>query len=131
MSILSSVKQRLPGVETAILLPADKLDKDLQGADYVLVSANLSLPPSGKVGVVMNEKDPVIIKEVSPGGAAAEAGIRAGDRIIAIDGQPIRLAGDVRLALLDKEPGQHLSLRVERPTATGAEQINAELTLQK
>jgi uncharacterized iron-regulated protein len=124
------VKRRLPDAEVAILLPADKPDDDPQGADYLLVSSNVSLPPSGKMGITMNGTAGVSIKAVSSDSAAAKAGLRVGDRIVTIDGQPTHSPGDVQLALLDKEPGERVSLRAERQAATGREEITADLILQ-
>jgi uncharacterized iron-regulated protein len=117
--IPSRVRRRLPGIQTAILQPSD-----LPGF------SNASLPPAGKMGIVMDLKGSVAVKSVAANGAAARAGVRPGDRIVAIDGQPIRTLGDVRLALLDKEPGQQLSFRLEREAVgTPPQQIDVELTL--
>jgi uncharacterized iron-regulated protein len=129
--IPSPVKRRLADAQIAILLPADKPEDDPEGADYMLVSSNVTLPPAGKMGITMSGTGGVTIKTVSAGSAAAKAGLQAGDRILAIDGQPIRSLGDAQLALLDKEPGERLSLRAERQEATGRREIAADLVLQK
>jgi uncharacterized iron-regulated protein len=129
--IPSRVKRRLPDVQVAILLPADKPQDDPEGADYLLVSSSVMLAPSGKMGITMTGTVGVSIKTVSTGSAAAKAGLRAGDRLVALDGQPIQSLGDVQIALLDKEPGEHLSLRAERQDATGRQEITADLILQK
>ena len=129
--IPNRVKRRLPNAQIAILLPADKAADDVQGADYLLVSSDLPLPASGKMGITMNRAGVVTIKTVSMSGAAAKAGLLPGDSIIAIDGQPIHSFGDVQLALLDKQPGEHLMVRTERQEATGHREIDAELILQQ
>lgn len=43
--IPSRVKRRIPGIESAILLSAEKADADSQGADYLLISPSLKLSP--------------------------------------------------------------------------------------
>ena len=129
--IPSRVRRRMPDARIAILLPADKPDDDPQGADYLLVSSNETLPPSGKMGITMSRMGEVSIKTVSPDSAAAKAGLQTGDRIATIDGQPIHSYGDVQLALLDKKPGEHLSLRVERQESGGRREIAGDLILQK
>lgn len=133
--IPSRVRRRLPDARIAILLPADKPDDDSEGADYTLVSSNAALPPSGRMGITMDRgpdnNDGVRIKTVSPDSAAAKAGLQPDDRIVAIDGQPTHIQGDVQLALLDKEPGQHLSVRADRRGASGRQEITADLILQK
>jgi uncharacterized iron-regulated protein len=129
--IPAGVRRRLPSAQLAILLPADKPEGDPEGADYLLVSSNEALPPSGKMGITMNDDNGVSVKTVSPGSAAARADLRAGDRIVTIDAQPIHSISDVQLALLDKEPGEHVALRVDRQEATGRREITADLLLQK
>jgi len=133
--IPSRVQRRLPDARIAILLPEDKPDDDPEGADYVLVSSKTELPPSGRMGITMDRSADsgggVRIKTVSPDSAAAKAGLQPGDRIVAIDGQPTHVQGDVQLALLDKEPGQHLSVRADRPGPSGPKEITADLILQK
>jgi uncharacterized iron-regulated protein len=125
------VQRRLPDVRIAILLPVDQPEDDSDGADYILVSSNVTLPPSGKMGITMNRSGVVSIKTVSADSASAKAGLRAGDRILSIDGQAIHSFGDVQLALLGKEPGQHLSLRAERQEGPGRLEITTDLILQK
>lgn len=122
------VKRRLPGIETAVLLPADKTDADLQGADYLLISRMESVPPAGKLGVTFNSGGQLSIKTVAPRSAAAQAGLRPGDSIIAAENHPVHSLTDFRLAVMDKKPGQRVRLRIHRNTAADTE---VQLTLQK
>ncbi|MEW8397119.1 MAG: PDZ domain-containing protein, partial [Candidatus Thiodiazotropha sp.] len=45
---------------------------------------------------------------------AKEAGVEKQDRLIAIDGQPIKNYADIRIALMDREVGEQVELEVER-----------------
>jgi S1-C subfamily serine protease len=54
------------------------------------------------------------VVEVVPGSPAAAAGIRAGDLILDLDGQPVRTAGDVQRLMLDEAIGRPLVVRVLR-----------------
>ncbi|HEY2385032.1 MAG TPA: ChaN family lipoprotein [Terriglobia bacterium] len=117
------IRRRLPGIATAILLPADKPDEDLEGADYLLVSQMQTLPPSGKMGITLDTTGPLRVKTVAPGSAAARAGLQSGDRIDAIDSRPVHSLTDFRLALLEKKPGQRVKLGLQRGTV--------QLTLQR
>src|SRR5262249_35285007 len=130
--IPNRVKRRIPGIETAILLSADKTDEELEGADYLLVSTEMSLPPAGRMGVVTSVADGVRAREITAGSPAALAGMRPRDRIVAINGEAIQSTADLRLALLDRAPGDRVSVRVQRDGEAGARsELSLQLTLQK
>jgi len=54
------------------------------------------------------------VREVVPGTLAAEAGVRAGDRIVSVDGERIVEWEDVGTALEGRRPGDEVSFAVER-----------------
>ncbi len=56
----------------------------------------------------------VKVISVSPGGPAAEAGVRAGDLIVAIDAKPVGTGRDLVSAMKDVEPGQKVALDLRR-----------------
>jgi len=56
---------------------------------------------------------PVVIGKVLPGGAAAAAGLRPGDEVVAVDGRPVSEFMDFRAAI-SARPGETLSLAVRR-----------------
>lgn len=124
--IPNRVSRRMPGIATAVLLPADKPDDDFEGADYLLVSAMRPLTPTGKMGVTLKTTNEVSVKSVSANSAAAQAGLQVGDRILAIDGEPVHSLADFRLALLDKKPGNRVRLHIQR----GTEEKTVQLTLK-
>jgi S1-C subfamily serine protease len=51
---------------------------------------------------------------VVPGGPADKGGIRAGDRVVSIGGQPVRGADDLSAAVNDRKPGEKVDVVVER-----------------
>jgi uncharacterized iron-regulated protein len=82
-------------------------------ADFLLLSARRELPPAGVLGVVLDEKNGECrIRSLTHGGAAFKAGLRAGDVLAEIDGQPVRTVADTRLALWDKKPGDRVRVVV-------------------
>ena len=51
-----------------------------------------------------------------PGGPAAQAGVRFGDIVTAVDGTPVRTVQEFQRALLARQPGQTVQLTVQRQT---------------
>jgi S1-C subfamily serine protease len=59
-----------------------------------------------------------VVQNAEPGGPAANAGIRDGDVIEAVDGRAVSAMGEVQSIVDSREPGQTLVLRVKRATST-------------
>ncbi len=76
--------------------------------------APLNLTPviASQMGVPAQEG--VIVASVFEGSDAQSDGLRGGDVIVAIDGQPIRNTGDFSKFLLANPPGQRISVRLYR-----------------
>jgi len=56
---------------------------------------------------------PIIVREVVPNSPAAEVGLRIGDRIVAVNGEPVKSAEQVTQYIRDHK-GQPITLRIER-----------------
>jgi regulator of sigma E protease len=56
---------------------------------------------------------PIVVRVVEPNTPAAEAGLQAGDRIVAVNGEPVKSAEQVTQLIRDHK-GQPITLRVER-----------------
>jgi putative serine protease PepD len=56
----------------------------------------------------------VLIVGVQPGGPAADAGLKPGDLILEIDGEPVATADDVAVALASHKPGEKVTVKVRR-----------------
>lgn len=71
----------------------------------------------GTVGALLG-RDPeghLVIRRVPPGLAAANAGLRAGDEVLLIDGQDVRELSEKEVyARLSGEPGTRVRLTLER-----------------
>jgi putative serine protease PepD len=65
------------------------------------------------------------VESVEPGGPAADAGLRRGDRIVSIDGRRVREPGDVSGSLDGRRPGDRVTVVVER----GGQRRPIEVTL--
>jgi S1-C subfamily serine protease len=55
-----------------------------------------------------------LVQDVTPGTAAADAGLEIGDVIVAIDGDDVTTSADVRDAIRAHEPGDEITITVER-----------------
>jgi len=73
---------------------------------------DLSAPLAESFG--LKSPDGALVSSVVPGTAAASAGLKAGDVITAIDGQPVHIAGDVSSRVGLAAPGTKLPLTVWR-----------------
>ncbi|HBI14993.1 MAG TPA: hypothetical protein DDY20_05690 [Desulfobulbaceae bacterium] len=90
--------------------------------DYLLYTKDIELTPAPKVGVVLEvedgEKDPeqglVRVLKISPHGKAGQAGLKEKDIILAVDRMAVHDIDDIRIALLDKHPGDMATLKVLR-----------------
>jgi S1-C subfamily serine protease len=58
-------------------------------------------------------------------GAAEKAGLKVGDTVIAIDGDPVASPEDVRIALFYRKRGEIMRIKVRR----GDEEIDLNLSL--
>lgn len=85
-------------------------------ADYVFFSAPVNLPPSPKLGVMLEEKDDgPTITALSPQGSAKNAGLDEDDIILAIGGKEVKSVEDIKIELLYKEHGNTVQVKVLRP----------------
>ena len=78
----------------------------------------LAAPRRAMLGVNLGGTEPngggVRVNGVSPGGAAAEAGVKAEDVIVAIDAKPVMTGRDLVTVMQDVEPGQKVALELRR-----------------
>jgi len=108
--------RRLSEIRTAVILngPVEEVEPDL--ADYLLFVSPIPAPKSPRLGVRLREGPSAVeVVGVQKGSPAARAGIQRGDRILALDGVPVRDTADIKIRLLDAAPGRLLRLRVARP----------------
>lgn len=82
--------------------------------DFLLESDQLDLPKAGMLGVFLEaDDDGVSVAGFGEGSAAESAGIEKGERILMLDGDSIKSLTDIRLSMLNKRPGDKVSVLVE------------------
>ncbi len=109
-SVISSINYG-----TTALVPGYKVD-------YLVYTQSVDLEPSPKVGVVLKKEDidddpdntRLRVLQISPHGKAKESGLEINDILLTLDGQEVREISDIKIILLDKRPGDTVSLKVLR-----------------
>lgn len=129
--IPSRLSRRIDAPSAVVLNDSIK-QYDNQVADYMLLPAPLSLPKEVRMGVVL---DTSIFGQLSINGFAENspaitAGLKKGDRLLSIDGQPLTQMADLKIALLDKNIGDKVQIKVQRAGWFGAlQELSFEVSL--
>ena len=123
-------------VRQSVLSADNGMDRGLEEGkkiDYLMFTEAVELPAAGKIGVVLeeiqkSEEAPAHIKiiRISPHGKAGRAGLRENDIILTVDDFPVTTVGDLKAGLMDKDPGESVTLRIQRKDTTLA--IKVELS---
>lgn len=122
--------RRLP-VTSATVINASGQPTELDMADFLVFAPKVSLPAAGLLGIYMQKnKAGVTVEDLVPQGGAAKAGLRKGDQLVAILGKTIETLSDVKIALLDKRPGDRVEITIKRDaSSTPAEVLEFEVVL--
>jgi len=128
------VFRRLPVQQAVVVNVEAGGGADPEAADYLFFSPTAVLPPAPLLGVMLKETEDETgaqIADLSPQGQAQEAGIKKGDIIVAIDGDPIQDVEDVKIAMAFKEGRDSVRLRVKRAHVLRAdEELEFEVGLK-
>jgi uncharacterized iron-regulated protein len=125
------LKRRI-SVESTILLNGSEEQIAPGAADYLLLPMEQRLPPPGRLGVLLGEPDAgVQIQSFRDNSAAKDAGVQAGDLLVAVDGRTVTRVADVRVAMWDKQPGEWVVIKVQRkPRAQEGAELNFKVKLR-
>jgi len=105
---------RMKGMDHAVVVTGPKARYAGGSVDFLFEERDIALEPPGRMGLMLAGGEAgVTIREVRPASPAEEAGFRPGDRIVGIAGEPIRGMDDVRLALLDRAPGEEVWVELD------------------
>lgn len=111
---------RRTGVRGKTVLMPKYPVSDKRVADYLLLAEPAVLPESGVFGAFLDTKgDGIVISDFTQGSTGSKAGMQKQDRILAIDDNAISNYADLKLAMLDKRPGDEITVELERPAESG------------
>ena len=107
----------LKGVTVASFDPGSRLFNE---ADYMVLANEQRLPAAGIMRVMLEERDgAVVISDFGAESPAEAAGVKKGDSIVAINGEPVSSFIDVKVLMLDQLPGNEIDLTVQRERVFG------------
>jgi len=128
--IPSRLERRTHAGYAIVLSSGEEIEPKI--ADYILLSRKRQLPPAGVLGASLKEEGGECrVGASDPAGAAEKAGIKKGDALVDVAGQPVKTIADVRLALWSKNPGERVAIRVRRgrkPGTNGTREFEVELS---
>jgi predicted metalloprotease with PDZ domain len=118
---LEAARQRLQAAAREVAELSSQVGDDVGRRMIFVNAAGAGAPPRAMLGVQLGGKAEgggANVAEVSPGGAAAEAGVQAGDVIVLIDGKDLAKQDDPARVVVERmrevEPGSKVKLRVLR-----------------
>ena len=111
----------IKGKTIASFTPASRM---FNTADYLVLANEQALPPAGLMRVMLDTREGgVFVDGFTHGSPAKAAGLEKGDRITAINGDPIRHFADVKIAMIDKEPGSDIEVTLKRDRLLGSDKV--------
>ncbi|MCP4363941.1 MAG: PDZ domain-containing protein [Planctomycetes bacterium] len=122
-AIPARVSRRMPGRQSVLIPNNGQVTGSKKGwqADYLMFTEEVALPPAGKIGILLKEEEKsadrpsrVKIIGISPLGKAEKAGLEKDDIILSVNNAPVATIGDLKIALLDKKPGETIQLNIAR-----------------
>ena len=114
IGIPERVYSRLPA-PYQVLLNVDSEESNAEGADYMLLTQGYELPATGRLGLYITEDGKgVLVRKTESIVIPNKGSIVPGDRILHIAGESVKSIEDVRIALLDRQPGEQVWIELER-----------------
>jgi uncharacterized iron-regulated protein len=115
------LKRRLDIKQSILMRQSNDSLPTADEADYYFFMPEQSLPAAGTIGISIAEKEDngdsfLEIAGLVEQSNAAEAGLRKGDRLEAVNGYPVETMEDVRIAMMGAIPGDPAVIMIKRPS---------------
>lgn len=109
--IPNRIKRRIDADQYSILVSEDFLPVSKDIADYLVLSVEQSLPPSGLLGAFLETEGKLLtIVGFSNNSAVKDAGLKKGTVIIGVDDKQVENFSDFKFAVMSKKPGDTIDL---------------------
>jgi uncharacterized iron-regulated protein len=109
--IPNRIKRRIDADQFSILISEDFLPVSKEIADYLVLSVEQSLPPTGLVGAFLETEGKLLtIEGFSDNSAVKDAGLKKGAVIIGVDEKQVENFSDFKFAIMSKKPGDTINL---------------------
>jgi uncharacterized iron-regulated protein len=113
---------RRTGIEGKSIASFNPASRMFNTADYLVLANEQSLPPAGLMRVMLDTREEgVFVDGFTAGSPAKAAGVEKGDMITAINGEPIRHFVDVKISMIDKQPGTDVEVTLKRDRFLGGD----------
>jgi uncharacterized iron-regulated protein len=107
--------ERRLSIDSVIVLNGWEAPMEPGLADYVLLPEKRTLPAAGRFGALLDEDDNTLrVEHCLPDSPCKRTGLKPGDQILTINGESITGMADLRLQLWDKQPGDTVTLGIQR-----------------
>lgn len=113
--IPNRLQRRVPVTMASIINASGELSLDPHMGDFIIMTEEMRVEPSGKLGVILDTKvNPPQVIGFSEESGAKKAGVEEKDTIVKIDDIPISNFFDVRYILINKAVDDKVTLEIER-----------------
>ncbi len=110
--IPNRIRRRLDTDLHTVLITDDHLSVSSDIADFLVLSTEQTLKPTGLIGAILDTEGKLLtIKGFSHNSAVKDAGLQKGAVIIGVDDEPVESFSDFKLAIMNKQPGDSITLR--------------------
>lgn len=123
--------ERRTGIRGSRLLVGAELVGEANVADFIVLSQEQVLPPAGKLGAFLDTTGAAVtVQGLVDDSPLKPIGVGEGDVIVAINDIPTPTFADLKLVLLDKAPGEKVTVRYRSAGwLTGDKENTVEIAL--